>query len=231
MNVQEQLTLTTDEHNKIRRIKEDTSTQLRILEEQFDKDRMSWENELTELRNQKAKISENSDQNVIMLDNQLEEITKNRDLIRDELRKAKEEIMKEREELEVAKKKMISKIDRVAKSKEELEQIKEETDKAHSKSLPKLSQSIIVHASDLHPWVDILEEARSYEHKEIKLPSADINNLEFIAQMQELTHFVAIENINFEKLLIDRSKEKQEILSVAMGKLKKREKNKTRKRN
>lgn len=44
--------------------------------------------------------------------------------------------------------------------------------------------------------------------------------------MQSLRDLVYQQNLNFERLLNDRSKEKQEVISVAMGKLKKREKTK-----
>jgi len=181
------------------------------------------------LKLQKSKISENSDQNVLLLDNQLEEVTKNRDGLRDELRKTKEELAKEREELEVAQKKLISKLDRITKSKQELEAIKEDMDKAHAKSLPNLSYSILQHTSDMNPWVNILEEEREYKYKHIKIPGDEINDLEFMPQMQNLRNLVVRQNINFEKVLIDRSKEKQEVISVAMGKLKKREKTKQEK--
>lgn len=96
-----------------------------------------------------------SDQAVVQLDNQLEEATKNRDALRDELRKAKEELQKEREELEAQQKKLISKLDRTTKSKQELETIKEGSDKAHEKSLPSLTKNIIQHTTDLNPWYTI----------------------------------------------------------------------------
>lgn len=58
------------------------------------------------------------------------------------------------------------------------------------------------------------------------IPGKEIHSQEFLQQMQSLRDLVYQQNVNFENLLNDRSKEKQEVISVAMGKLKKREKTK-----
>lgn len=58
------------------------------------------------------------------------------------------------------------------------------------------------------------------------MPGDEISKQEFLEQMRSLKELVIRQNINFEYLLNDRKKEKQEVISVAMGKLKKREKTK-----
>jgi hypothetical protein len=73
---------------------------------------------------------------------------------------------------------------------------------------------------------NILEEDRSFQFKAVKVPGDEISKLEFLDQMRSLKELVIRQNINFEYLLNDRKKEKQEVISVAMGKLKKREKTK-----
>lgn len=99
----------------MRKQKDDTATALHELQEEYSKCKSSWEDEINSLKQQKAKLAENSDEQTLLLDSKLEEATRNRDALRDELRKAKEELQKEREELEASQKKLISKVDRVAK--------------------------------------------------------------------------------------------------------------------
>jgi len=227
--ISETLNVTTETHNKVRKEKDDTATTLHELQDEFMKCKAGWENELQNLKAQKAKMSENSDEQVVLLDNKLEEATKNRDALRDELRKAKEELQKEREELEAQQKKLLNKVERVTKSKQELEVIDQEGDQFHQKSLPSLCNNIRQHTRDLNPWANILEEDRSYKYKHVNVPEDDIHKKEFLEQMKTLKELVVRQNINFEKLLNDRKKEKQEVISVAMGKLKKREKTKQEK--
>jgi len=128
--------------------------------------------------------------------------------------------------LEASQKKLISKVDRVTKSKQNLENIKVESDKFHDKSLPSLSSHIRQHTTDLNPWANILESDREYKYKNVVVPGNEIHSKEFLQQMQELRDLVYKQNVHFENLLNDRSKEKQEVISVAMGKLKKRDKTK-----
>jgi hypothetical protein len=99
----------------VRKEKDDTATALHELQEEYLSSKTSWEEELNNLKAQKAKLAENSDEQTLLLDSKLEEATRNRDALRDELRKAKEELQKEREELEAAQKKLINKVDRVTK--------------------------------------------------------------------------------------------------------------------
>jgi len=101
----ETLSLTMEQHSKVRKVKDDLTTQYRELEEKFELDKARWEKELSELKAQKARLSENSDATTTQLQQEWEDMNAKRDAVRDELRKTREELMKEREELENAQKK------------------------------------------------------------------------------------------------------------------------------
>jgi len=60
--VQETLSLTSEEHSKVRRVKDDLTSQLNLLEEKYSQEKLRWDNELSKLKQQKAKLSSNSDQ-------------------------------------------------------------------------------------------------------------------------------------------------------------------------
>jgi len=220
----EQLSLSSEEHNKVRRQQNEANMMLSELEENYSAERMFWDEQLAALRAQKNKLAENSDEQTNLLSHQLDETSANRDSLREELRKAKEEALKEKEELEAAHKKLLGKLDRYKKSKEELQDIKKDMEASHEHVMPVLSHSVIQHANDMNPWSGILEQERKYVPKHVKVPDENaVKSLEYMEQLKSLSTLLNFQNRSFDLLLYSRSKEKQEVLSVELGKLKKRE--------
>jgi len=188
---------------------------------------MKWEEELASLRAQKAKMSENSDEQTTDLSILLDESTAIRDSLKEELRKAKEEATKEREELEAAQKKLIKKVERVQKSKQDLEDIKKDMEGTHALVMPTLTHSIIQHASDYNPWSLNLEEDRKFIPKKVLIPDEGlIKGEQYMQQLKVLSKLLNEQNRSLDALLQNRGKEKQEVLSVELGKLKKRDRTK-----
>jgi len=150
-----------------------------------------------------------------------------RDLVRDELRRTKEELMKEREELEAAQKKLLEKLERNRKTKESLSTIKNGLDSSHALAIPVLSTSIVQHAVDMNTWIPILEIDRKYTHINVAVPSIEsVLDRSYDDQIKTLSELLTRQNKNFDKLLAERTAEATEIVSVNAGKLKKREKTK-----
>jgi len=223
--VQETLSLTSEEHSKVRRVKDDLTSQLNLLEEKYSKDKLRWDNELSQLKQQKAKLSSNSDQATEGLQKDWEDETAKRDLIREELRRTKEELLKEREELEDAQKKLLAKIDRAKRTKQGLETIMKGSESSHALVIPVLSTSVIQHANDMNNWIPKLEEDRQYKHIAVKVPSLEsVQKKDYDHQIETLSKLLVDQNKNFDKLLVERIVEATEIVSVAAGKRKKREK-------
>jgi len=217
------LDLKSEEHSKVRRSKEDLTTKFRILQEKYDSDKLRWENELSQLKAQKAKLSENSDAETTRLQQAWETASAQRDAIRDELRKTKEELFKERELLESEQKKLLAKLDRAKKTREGLESVMKGSESSHAKVGPVLSRSVIQHANDMNHWIPILESCRELQHKDVKVP--DVNSVvkkDYDQQLEALSTLVQAQNKDLDKLLRERTEEAKEVVSVAMGKLKKR---------
>jgi len=150
-----------------------------------------------------------------------------RDVVRDELRKMKEELAKEREELEASQKKLLSKLDKTRKTKEGLEAVSERSDKNHKLVIPLISHSVIQHANDLNHWIPYLESGREYVHKPFSVPvEEEVKQQKYDKQVQTISKLVDAQNKNMDKLLDERMVEAKEVVSVAVGKLKKRERTK-----
>jgi len=223
-HLNETLELQSQEHSKVRRSKQDLTSQFSVLEERFDADKLRWENELAQLKLQKAKLSENSDAETTRLQQAWETASAQRDAIRDELRRTKEELTKEREQLESEQKKLLSKLERAKKTKEGLESVMKGSESSHAKVGPVLTRSVIQHANDMNNWIPILEVAREFQHKSIKVPAMDVVlKKDYDQQLEALSSLVQAQNKDLDKILRDHTEEAKEVVSVAMGKLKKRE--------
>jgi len=222
-DLNETLQLKSDEHSKVRRSKDDLTGKFNLLEEQYESDKLKWERELAALKAQKAKLSENSDAETTRLQQTWENVSAQRDAIRDELRKTKDELMKEREQLEAEQKKLLSKLERAKKTKEGLESVMKGSEASHVKIGPVLSRSVIQHANDMNNWIPILESAREFQHKSIKVPSIDsVLKQDYDQQLESLSKLVGSQNKDLDSILRDHTEESREVVSVAMGKLKKR---------
>jgi len=222
-NLSGQLELKSDEHSKVRKTKDDLTTKFNFLEEQYEKDKLRWEEELARLKAQKAKLSENSDAETTRLQQKWEEVSAQRDAIRDELRRTKDELTKERETLEAEQKKLLAKLDRAKKTREGLESVMKGSEASHEKVGPVLTRSIIQHANDMNSWIPILESCREFKHKPVAVPSPDATmKKDYDQQLEVLSHLVDAQNRDLDHILLDRTNEAKEVVSVAMGKLKKR---------
>jgi len=223
--ISESLSLTTNEHAKVRREKDDLTAQFRLLEERFDADKAKWDKELKELKALKAKLSDSSDATTTALQQEWEDMNAKRDLVRDELRRTREELLKEREELEAAQRKLLEKMERNRKTKQGLETIKKGLESSHAIAIPVLSKSVIQHATDMNTWIPILEAAREYKHIPVEFPPySSVKDKDYDSQMKILNTLLIKQNKNFDKLLAERTIEATEIVSINAGKRKKREK-------
>jgi len=214
---------TTLQNRAVIKSKDDLSSQYSTLEETYENEKLKWEAELARLRAEKAKLAENSDSATTALNAQWEEINASRDRIREEFKRAKEELAKQREELESAQKKLLAKLERTTKTKESLEEVGSRSDESHKASIEVLRKHLLQHVADTNIWVPILEVERSYQHKKVRLPDgSSVAQKSFEDQLTILTDVMVEENKSFGSLLKEREVEEAEVLSVNMGKLKKR---------
>jgi len=214
---------TTLQNRAVIKSKDDLSSQYSTLEETYENEKLKWEAELARLRAEKAKLAENSDSATTALNAQWEEINASRDRIREEFKRAKEELAKQKEELESAQKKLLAKLERTTKTKESLEEVGSRSDESHKASIEVLRKHLLQHVADTNIWVPILEVERSYQHKKVRLPDgSSVAQKSFEDQLTILTDVMVEENKSFGSLLKEREVEEAEVLSVNMGKLKKR---------
>jgi len=101
------------------------------------------------------------------------------------------------------------------------------SDKNHKLVIPLISHSVIRHANDINHCIPHLEDGRKYVHRPYSVPvEEEVKSQKYNKQVQILSTLVDAQNKNMDKLLDDRTIEAKEVVSVAVGKLKKRVKTK-----
>jgi len=79
------------------------------------------------------------------------------------------------------------------------------------------------HVTDMNTWVPVLEEDREFQQKPVRLPDeGQVSKQSYDDQIQTLTGVTKDENVALQALLKERELEAAEVVSVNMGKLKKR---------
>lgn len=132
-----------------------------------------------------------SDAETTRLQQQWEEVSSQRDAIRDELRKTKDELTKEREVLEAEQKKLLAKLERAKKTKEGLETVMKGSEENHAQVGPVLTKSVIQHANDMNNWIPILESCREFKHKAVSVPTVDsVLKKDYDQQLEVLSNLV-----------------------------------------
>jgi len=218
-----QLAISNSESQSLATERSDLAKQLRELSSRFDEDKTHWEEELARLKAKMAELSENSDATTSALQDEWHQINHSRDLLREEWQLTKEKLTKEREELDAEHKKLTAKLAREKKLTESLQGILDTQKRHHQKSIEVLRRHLLQHVTDMNTWEPILEEDREYKPKGVKVPDEPVvAKQSYDEQIQTLTRVTKDENAALQSLLRERELEAAEVVSVNMGKLKKR---------
>jgi len=96
-------------------------------------------------------------------------------------------------------------------------------DASHNTTITVLRKHLLRHVHDMQLWRVNLESDREYQADKVKIPEeSSISKLGFAEQIDTLDKVTVDENKLLEALLREREKEVVEVVSVNMGKKKKR---------
>jgi len=106
---------------------------------------------------------------------------------------------------------------------EELEEILKQQEQNHSRTINALRKHLLRHVQDMQTWKVYLERDREYEGENLALiTEEECAKLPFTKQVDELDIVIVADNARLEKLLREREIEAAEVVSVNIGKKKKR---------
>jgi len=106
---------------------------------------------------------------------------------------------------------------------EELEEIMKQQEKDHDKSISPLRKHLLRHIRDMQIWKGYLERDREYVVQTLSLITDEqCEKLDYEKQIKEIDQALVLDNQRLEKLIAEREIEAAEVVSVNIGKKKKR---------
>jgi len=152
-----------------------------------------------------------------------DELAKDRDHMREELKGTKDKLTREIEEIVAKNEELSSNLKKVNRQREELEEISKQQEQNNHVSLAILRKQLIRHIKDQQTWKVYLEKDREYKPDPFSIISVEeCEKYPYARQLFELNGLVVGENKLLEKLLSERETEAAEVVAVNMGKKKKR---------
>jgi len=174
--------------------------------------------------NEEIKVLKSSaDSSTTNMQNEKDQLTKERDLLKEELKAAKDKLNKEKEEIASKNEELSSNLRKVNKMREELEEIMKNQEQNHTRTITALRKHLLRHVRDMQIWKGYLERDREYEVEPLTIiTDENCEKLVFAEQVNELDAVLLKENKHLEKLIREREIEAAEVVSVNIGKKKRR---------
>jgi hypothetical protein len=217
------VTETTEEKIKLTSVNEEIHTQLTELRSHHTTDKTKLTHRVDELTEQIKVLKSSADSSTTNLQNEKDEIAKERDHIRDELKATKEKLTKEKEEIAAKNEELSSNLKKANRLREELEEISKQQEDNNQISINVLRKHLIRHIQDMQTWKVYLERDREYKVDPAKIiTDSECEKFPYRRQLMELNALVVGENRRLGKLIGEREVEAAEVVSVNIGKKKKR---------
>jgi len=132
-----------DQHKKLLMTHEETVKELSALKSTYLTEKKNLEMKLSELNENISLLKANSGDTVSQLQNAKDEITRERDALREELKSVRDALTKEKKELEAKNAELQANLNKSKKMREELEEILKKQQENHSKSIHALRKHLL----------------------------------------------------------------------------------------
>jgi len=213
----------TEEKATLLAAKEEIETQLGHLNETFQKDKSHLRVRVDELNEEIKVLKSSADSSTTNMQNEKDQLAKERDLLKEELKAAKDKLTKEKEEIAAKNEELSTNLRKVNKMREELEEIMKQQEQNQNRTITALRKHLLRHVRDMQIWKGYLERDREYEVEPTTIISDEnCEKLVFSEQVNELDAVLLLENKRLEKLIREREIEAAEVVSVNIGKKKRR---------
>jgi chromosome segregation ATPase len=159
----ENLHLLTEETQTVESARNELSTQLLELEEKYSSERSAFEEQLKMLSDQIKMSSATSEDQQTQLQNQIEGATRDRDALIEELRKLREGLQQENEEMSKKNQALGRKLVDLKKTRENLELELCSKQEKEGKLVNDLRKRLLQHVYDMHNWKVFLEQDKEYD--------------------------------------------------------------------
>jgi len=214
---------TVESKSSLLTVKEEIETNLGELKETFGKDKHTLQSKVEELNEEIKVLKSSADSSTTNLQNEKDELARDRDQLKEELKLTKEKLNKEKEEIASKNEELSNNLKKMNTIREELEEIMKQQEQNQHSTITALRKHLLRHVRDMQVWKGYLERDREYEVESFTVISdADCEKLLFSPQITKLDNTLLDENKRLQKLLREREIEAAEVVSVNIGKKKRR---------
>jgi len=203
--------------------KSELDVSLSKLKETYASEKKTLGSKIKELTDEISLLKSSGDSSMTQLQNAKDAASKERDAVREELKKAKDQLTKEKEELMHQKDELEKSTARNKKLREDLESFKKTQQQNNEKCIAILRGHLLQHVKDISLWRTLLEADRLFTEDGVKLVTVDeIKGQALHEQVKSLDQAIVSDNKRLGKLVREKESEAAEVVSVNMGKKKKR---------
>jgi len=205
-NLSEKLTVLTSEEETLFSARDEVLTQLKELQDKYDLEKLTMEEQIKLLKEQIAMSSAGSEDQQIQLKSKISEVEQDRDRLLEELRKLKEQMKKENEEIAEKNAELKKKLEQEKKEREALEQQLGKTQEEQGGAIIDLHKKLAKHVKDMHTWKDFLEQDKEYDSTDLHITMAvDLATEPFDSKVDTIDGAFKEETTTLAKLLIERN--------------------------
>jgi len=172
-NLQEKLDLLASEEESLFSARDKIMTQLKELQDKYDLEKMTMEEQIKLLREQIAMSSTSSEEQIVKLRQKIDEVNQDRDRLLDELRKLKEGMKLENEALAEKNAQLRKRLEQEKKEREALQDHLSKIQEEQGRAVIDLHRKLARHVKDMHVWKDFLEQDKDYDSVDLHITMAE----------------------------------------------------------
>jgi len=172
-NLSEKLQLLSSEEETLFSARDEVMTQLKELQDKYDLEKMTMEEQIKLLKEQISMSSAGSEDQQIQLKSKIAEVEQDRDRLLEELRKLKEGMKKENEEIAEKNAQLKKRLEQEKKDREALEQHLSKIQEEQGAAVIDLHKHLAKHVVEMNTWKDFLEQDKDYDSVDLHITMAD----------------------------------------------------------
>jgi len=217
-NLSESLHVLTDQTHAVEHARDELSTHLHELRDKYDTEKHNAMEQIKNLSEQIKMSSASSDEQRTQLLNQIAAATKDRDALLEELRKLREGLQMENEDMAKKNQVLGKRLVDLKKSREDLENSLCAKQEREGKKVAALRQKLLQHVNEMHTWKVFLEQDKEYDSEGLHIVMEGVlADLSFREQVVTLDNAIQEETDILLKLLAEKSEDERNPKPVVIG--------------
>jgi DNA repair exonuclease SbcCD ATPase subunit len=214
----EKVVVLTEETHAVETARDELSIQLNELKDKYESEKRNAMEQIKNLSQQIKMSSASSDEQRTQLLNQIAAATKDRDALLEELKKLREGLQMENEDMAKKNQVLGKRLVDLKKAREDLENSLCAKQEKQGKLVIALRQKLLQHVNDMHTWKVFLEQDKEYDSEGLHIVMEGVlADLTFKEQVVTLDNAIQEETDILAKLLSEKSDDERNPKPVVVG--------------